>query len=109
MSEPRTALLFGATGLVGGQCLDLLLSSPAYSRVVVFVRRSTEVRHSKLEERVVNFDDVSSFRDEVRGEDLFYCLGTTIAKAGSREGFRKIDFDLPAEIARIASENGITR
>ena len=109
MIESRTAIVFGATGLVGRQCLDLLLSSSAYSRVTVFVRRSTELRHPKLVERVVDFGKVDSFREEVRGDDLYYCLGTTIAKAGSRAAFRSIDFELPAEIAKSAMKNGVSR
>lgn len=102
----RVALLLGATGLVGGHCLDLLLENPRYSRVRVLTRRRFRRRHSKLEIVVVDFDLLAERPELFRVDDVFCALGSTIAKAGSAEAFRRVDFDYVAEAARLASEEG---
>lgn len=102
----RSALLVGASGLVGGHCLRLLLENPAYSKIILLVRRSLGIRHPKLDEHVVDFDALEKYSDLLKVNDVFCCLGTTIKKAGSQEAFRKVDFTYPAEIAAIASKNG---
>lgn len=109
MTETRTALLLGATGLVGRFALDRLLADPAGGRVTALVRRATGVTHEKLSEVVLDFDRLAEQKDAVRGDDVFICLGTTIKAAGSQEAFRKIDHDLVLEVARLARANGATR
>ncbi|HVF27949.1 MAG TPA: NAD(P)H-binding protein, partial [Pyrinomonadaceae bacterium] len=104
--ETRSALLVGATGLVGGHCLNLLLEDAAYQRVVALGRRMLPVVHQKLEQHVVDFDKLTDYAHLIRAQDIFCCLGTTIKKAGSREAFRRVDFTYPHEVARIAAENG---
>lgn len=96
------AVVAGATGLVGRHLLDLLLADPTTSRVVTLVRRPSGATHAKLEEHVVDFD---SLEDSVRvpaGARVFSALGTTIRKAGSREAFRRVDFDYVVALARAA-------
>ena len=106
MTQPvqRTALLLGATGLVGGHCLSLLLQERAYARVHVLTRRPLPQSHPRLVEHVVDFDRLDP--DVVRGDDVFCCLGTTIAVAGSQPAFRRVDHDYPLEVARLARKNG---
>ncbi len=105
----KTALLFGATGLVGRHLLDFLLLHGAYSRVKAFTRRPLELEHPKLETHIIDFDRPESFRSLLRGQDLFISLGTTIAKAGSQETFRKVDYDYPLQIAQAALANGVNQ
>lgn len=102
----RTALLLGATGLVGGHCLDLLLNDSAYDKVFVLGRRPVSREHAKLEQHVVDFERLADFASLMRADDLFSCLGTTIKKAGSKENFRRVDFTYQYETARLASEQG---
>src|SRR4051794_19197997 len=104
--EPRTALLVGATGLVGGHCLRRLLDDPAYSKVTVVARRPLGRAHAKLVEVVTSFDELAARADTLRGEDVFCCLGTTIKVAGSQAAFRKVDHDHVLELARLARANG---
>ena len=81
----------GASGLVGGQCLQKLLGNPACEEVYSLVRRSSGLRHPKLKEVVVDFADLNPKKvDAVNA--LFCCLGTTIKKAGSQEAFREVDY-----------------
>jgi uncharacterized protein YbjT (DUF2867 family) len=105
----RTALVLGATGLVGGECVDLLLDDPRWSRVVAAGRRPFEREHPRLEQRVVDFDRLSAHAAALRADDVFCCLGTTIRAAGSREAFRRVDHDYVLEAARLALEGGAGR
>lgn len=105
----KTALIFGASGLVGGYCLDFLLAHAAYQKVVAFVRDPLEKEHPHLQQVVIDFDQIDQFAEQIRGEDLFLCLGTTMAKAGSREAFYKVDFKYSYKVARIAAEQGVNQ
>jgi uncharacterized protein YbjT (DUF2867 family) len=102
----RTALLLGATGLVGGHCLDLLLRDETYERVVTLGRRRIEREDAKLIQHIIDFDNLEEHANLFQAQDVFCCLGTTIKTAGSKEAFRKVDFTYPTEAARIASQNG---
>jgi uncharacterized protein YbjT (DUF2867 family) len=106
VTVPRTALLLGATGLVGGHCLELLLAKPAYARVVALGRRPLERQHPKLEQHLVDFDRLAEHAALFGVDDVFCCLGTTIRSAGSRAAFRRVDLDYPREAARLAAEHG---
>jgi uncharacterized protein YbjT (DUF2867 family) len=96
------ALLLGATGLVGGHLLRLLLDDPGSTAVVALTRRPIGVAHDKLVERVIDFDRPESW-GALDGDALFCCLGTTIKKAGSEAAFRKVDLEYPLAIAKAAA------
>lgn len=98
----RTALVAGASGLVGGHVLRCLLEDPEYERVTVLARRDLPIAHKKLEQRVLAFDRLAQMADFPRVHDVFCCLGTTIKRAGSQEAFRKVDHALVVELARVA-------
>ena len=85
----RTTLVAGASGLVGGHVLQLLLADAAYARVITLARRQIDTRHQKLEQRVVDFETLDALSDLRPVDDVFCCLGTTIKTAGSQEAFRK--------------------
>lgn len=106
--KPRTALIAGATGLVGGECLRLLLASPAYSRVVVVTRRALGAasQHPKLQEVVVDFAELDAVRGKLRADHVFCALGTTLKKAGSRARFREVDFEYPLRLAELTLAGG---
>jgi uncharacterized protein YbjT (DUF2867 family) len=104
--QARSALLAGASGLVGGHLLQLLLGDDAYDQVTVLVRKPLTFRHSKLQECVVNFDQLDKYNDALRSDDAFCCLGTTIKVAGSQEAFQRVDFTYVAQIAALALKNG---
>ena len=100
----RVAVLAGASGLVGSECLRLLLDSTNYRLVMVLVRRPLQVAHPKLRQLEVDFarlPHLSGFA----GADVFSALGTTMSQAGSREAFRKVDFDASLSFATIAAQS----
>lgn len=103
--QEKTAVIAGASGLVGGLCLHLLLDSMEYSHVIALVRCKMDVYHPRLTQRIVDFDELPPFR-LFRPHDVYCALGTTLKKAGSQEGFRKIDLDYPRFVAERAIEAG---
>ncbi len=108
-TEGRSALLLGASGLVGGHCLERLIEEPSYGRIVAVGRRLLAREHPKLKQRVVDFDRLHEHADLFSLDDVFCCLGTTIRKAGSREAFRRVDLGYPREAARLAADRGARR
>ncbi len=103
---PRSALMLGATGLIGGHCLQALLRDEAYDKVLAFVRKPLALSHPKLEACVVAFEQLERHAAQARALDVFCCLGTTIEQAGSQAAFRKVDFEYPYHIAQLAAQNG---
>ena len=103
----KTAIVIGATGLIGKHLTKWLLDDPAYSSVKVFVRRTLNISNPKLEEHVVDFDETSIWKDKITGDELYSAMGTTIKKAGSKEAQYKIDVTYQYEFAKAAVENGV--
>ena len=103
------ALLVGATGLVGQQCLRLLTQDPAVGTVRLLVRRPMAVDSPKVQVCVADFDRLEAHADWLAADWVFCALGTTIAKAGSRAAFRQVDFDYPLQVAQLAKAQGAQR
>lgn len=102
----RTAAVMGASGLVGGHCLQALLAASEWSRVVVLTRRELKLGTSgKLEQKLADMGRLTA-ADFAGVDDVFCATGTTIRKAGSQEGFRRIDYEMPLGAARAAREAG---
>ncbi|MCX9156462.1 oxidoreductase [Niveibacterium sp. 24ML] len=108
MTRHRSALIAGASGLVGQHLLSDLLHSEAYGRVIALVRRPLAVQHEKLEQRVVDFARLAE-APALAADDVFCCLGTTIRVAGSEAAFRAVDHDYPLALARLAHASGAQR
>jgi len=105
----RTAILFGATGLVGAAILEQLLANPRYEKVVVVSRRPTGRAQERLVEVVVELDRLESVAAQLSGDDVFIALGTTIKKAGSKDAFKKVDFDYVVSAAKVTAQKGAQR
>lgn len=105
-AHQKTALLFGASGLVGGYVLRQLLDHPAYRQVVSFGRRELELAHPKLLQRVIDFEHLDKHSAAFQGHDVYSCLGTTMAKAGSKDAFYRVDYTYAYETAKRCAEAG---
>jgi uncharacterized protein YbjT (DUF2867 family) len=104
-----TALLVGATGLVGSHVLRLLLADSHWSHVATLGRRTTPYQHEKLEQRVIDLGALEALPDMPQSDDVFCCLGTTIKQAGSQEAFRRVDYDYVVGSARAGLRAGATQ
>ncbi|WP_337043400.1 oxidoreductase [Emticicia sp. 17c] len=100
----KTALVVGATGLIGNHLTQKLVNHPAYSTVKVMVRKPLGFQHPKLQQIIVDFDNLDP--SVVVADDVFCCLGTTMKQAGSKAAFYKVDFTYPLEVAKAALKNG---
>ena len=109
MTKTKSALLIGASGLVGGHCLQFLLEEASYTRVVILVRRPLSITHDKLIQHIVDFSELETLGESLTADDVYCCLGTTIKKAETQEAFRKVDFDYPIKIAALAQHLGASQ
>ncbi len=101
----RKAFIVGATGLTGGYLLSELLESDYYDQVIALSRRPLD-GHPCQKNLIGGYDDLDTLAGEIRGDDIYCCLGTTIKTAGSRENFRRVDYDYPIRVAELAFKNG---
>lgn len=106
MKTMRSALVVGATGLVGSSLVKLLCESEEYAAVNVISRRPLDFTHPKLVVKLCEFDQIAD-KDIEFAHEVFCCLGTTMKKAGSKQQFEKVDFEYPLTIAAIAKNRGV--
>ncbi|PLT30462.1 NAD-dependent epimerase/dehydratase family protein [Peribacillus deserti] len=102
----RTALIAGASGLIGSELMHLLLNSNEYAEVISLVRTPQHIKHPKLKERIIHFDELKTYEDSLTADDVFCCLGTTIKNAKTREAMYKVDVEYPVSLAQLAYNRG---
>ena len=105
----RTALLLGASGLVGRHVFRRLVSDARWSRVVTLGRRPMPTAFDTHEHHIVHFDELATYAAHFACDDLFCVLGTTMKQAGSREAFRRVDLEIPFEAAQLAHSAGASQ
>jgi uncharacterized protein YbjT (DUF2867 family) len=104
----KTALVAGATGLIGQQLVQSLLDDPYYEKVKAISRKPLNIQNSKLENLILDYDTLSQHTG-LKADDVYCCLGTTIRVAKTKEAFRKVDFDYPLTLAQTAKEQGASQ
>jgi uncharacterized protein YbjT (DUF2867 family) len=109
MNPKKSALIIGATGLIGAQLKEEILQNSDYETLNIIVRNKRQEEHQKLTEVKADFDRLSDCKQYFHVDDLYICLGTTRKKAGSKENFRKVDHDYVVEAAKLAKECGVQR
>jgi uncharacterized protein YbjT (DUF2867 family) len=100
----RTALISGATGLVGSFLIKMLLEDGYYDKVKILVRKPVDLNHPDLEQIIYDYENPDL--EKLKADDVFCCLGTTIKKAGSKEAFKKVDYVYPLQVAQAAQKGG---
>lgn len=80
-----------------------------YSKVIVISRTPLPIKDPKLENVVCDFDQLAQYSNQLKGDDVYCCLGTTIAVAGSQENFKKVDLDYPINLAKITKQQGASQ
>ena len=103
----KTALLFGSSGLVGGHVLNYLIQNSNYSKIKLFIRSLTEINDPKIEIIKTNFNNLNEHTEDIKGDECFYCIGTTKKKSPNKNEYQKIELDIPKKIAQIAKSNSV--
>ncbi len=103
----KTALLFGSSGLVGGHLLRKLIENSNYSKIKIFVRLEPEINDPKLEIIKTNFNNLENHKEDIKGDDCFFCIGTTKKNSSNKDEYRRIELDMPKQIAQIAKSNSV--
>ena len=103
----KTALLFGSSGLIGGQLLNNLIQNNDYNKIKIFVRSEPEIKDSKIEIIKIDFNNLENHIEDIKGDDCFFCIGTTKKNSPDKNEYKRIERDMPVEIAEIAKANSI--
>ena len=101
----KTALVFGSSGLIGGHLLNELIQNDNYSKIKLFVRSDHGSNDSKTEIIKTDFNNLENHREDIKGDDCFFCIGTTKQNSPDKNEYRRVELDVPKEIAQIAKSN----
>ena len=101
----KTALVFGSSGLVGSHLLNELINNSNYSKIKIFVRSLSETNDSKIEIIKTDFNNLDKHVEDIKGDECFFCIGTTKKNSPNKFEYRKIELDIPKKIAQIAKSN----
>ena len=101
----KTALVFGSSGLVGSHLLNELINNSNYSKIKIFVRSLSETNVSKIEIIKTDFNNLDKHVEDIKGDECFFCIGTTRKNSPDKFEYRKIELDIPKKIAQIAKSN----
>ena len=105
----RSALVIGASGLIGRNLVFELLKNKEYTKVTVLVRRDMVIKHDKLNQIMLDFDQLENYAGDLQVADVFCCMGSTKAKTPDIESYREVDFEIPLRAAKLAKAQGAKR
>ena len=103
----KTALLFGSSGLIGSHLTKQLIENSSYSKVKLFVRSDPKINDPKIEVIKTDFNNLQNHKDEITGDDCFFCIGTTKQNAPDKDEYRRIEYNIPVDVAKIAKSNSV--
>jgi uncharacterized protein YbjT (DUF2867 family) len=103
----KTALLFGASGLVGSHVLNQLISNNSYSKIKLFVRTTINISDPKIEIIQTDFKNLENHREDIKGDDCFFCIGTTKKNSPDKNEYKRVELEVPKQIAQIAKSNSV--
>ncbi len=103
----KTALVFGSSGLIGGHLLYQLIENGNYNKIKLFVRSEIVINEPKIEIIKTDFNNLESYKEDIKGEDCFFCIGTTKQNSPDKNEYQKVELDIPKKIAQIARANSV--
>ena len=101
----KTALVFGSSGLIGGHLLNELIQNDNYSKIKLFVRSDHGSNDSKTEIIKTDFNNLENHREDIKGDDCFFCIGTTKQNSPDKNEYKRVELEVPKQIAQIAKSN----
>ena len=103
----KTALVFGASGLIGEHLLNQLIKNENYNKIKIFVRSKPEINDPKIEIIKTDFNNLQNHKEDIKGDDCFFCIGTTKKNSPDKNEYRRVELHIPKEIAKIAKANSL--
>tara|TARA_B100000530_G_scaffold43274_1_gene24564 strand:- start:208 stop:864 length:657 start_codon:yes stop_codon:yes gene_type:complete len=103
----KTALVFGSSGLVGGHLLNQLIENDNYNKIKIFVRSEPKNHNPKVEIIKTDFNNLENHKEDIKGDDCFFCIGTTKQNSPDKNEYRRVELDIPKKIAQIAKSNSV--
>ena len=103
----KTALIFGSSGLIGNELFKTILLNNSYDKIKVFVRSIPEVNNPKVEIIKTDFFNLEQYKDKIIGDDCFFCIGTTKKDTPDKEEYRRVEYNIPVNVAKIAKANSV--
>ena len=103
----KTALIFGSSGLIGGHLLSQLIENDDYNKIKIFVRSEPEINDPKVEIIKTDFNNLENHKEDIKGDDCFFCIGTTKQNSPDKSEYRRIELEVPKQIAQIAKSNSV--
>src|SRR5210317_500171 len=103
----KTALLFGSSGLVGGHLLNQLIKDNKYFKIKLFIRKDPEISDPKVEVIKTNFNNLQNHKEDIKGDDCFFCIGTTKKNSPDKNEYKRVELEVPKQVAQIAKSNSV--
>ena len=103
----KTALIFGSTGLVGSNLLTLLIKDDYYTAIKIFARSKVNINDPKVEIINLDFNKLNEYSHLIKGDDCFFCIGTTKKQTPNKDEYRNIEYNFPVNIGKIAKNNNV--
>ena len=103
----KTALVFGSSGLIGGHLLYQLNKNDNYNKIKLFVRSEIFINEPKIEIIKTDFNDLENHKEDVKGDDCFFCIGTTKQNSPDKNEYQRVELEIPKKIAQIARSNSV--
>ena len=103
----KTALVFGSSGLIGGHLLSQLIENDDYNKIKIFVRSEPEINDPKVEIIKTDFNNLENHKEDIKGDDCFFCIGTTKQNSPDKSEYRRVELDVPKQIAQISKSNSV--
>ena len=103
----KTALVFGSSGLIGGHLLYQLIKNDNYNMIKLFVRSETSINEPKIEIIKTDFNDLENHKENIKGDDCFFCIGTTKQNSPDKNEYQRVELEIPKKIAQIARSNSV--
>ena len=103
----KTALIFGSSGLIGNELFKTILLNNSYDKIKVFVRSIPEVNNPKVEIIKTDFSNLEQYKDKIIGDDCFFCIGTTKKDTPDKDEYRRVEYNIPIEVAKITKANSV--
>ena len=103
----KTAIIFGSSGLIGNELFKTILLNSLYDKIKIFVRTIPEVNNPKVEIIKTDFTNLEQYKDKIKGDECFFCIGTTKKDTPDKDQYRRIEYNIPINVAKIAKSNSI--